>query len=248
MEEIYSWIAISLILSGTGTSFAFWKAMKARKRLVDSIGPEATIEIPEMGETDAKKYFSNVSLMMGILSFTAFTNTILVCILIFIFGIPTEVINNIVIGAVLAVGISSMFTNLGRTMIYDEAISGLNEFGEGSAENFGKHMVFLVLFEPSSIYGLLIAILGFVFSGLLNGSVADLTASQANMFLLGCALLGISASSNILSGRMFNRVDGPVNKSEELFSKKIRSLVIPHLINIIGLVTAIYLMIQAGFM
>ncbi|MFW6141251.1 MAG: hypothetical protein ACOC53_01675 [Candidatus Saliniplasma sp.] len=246
MEEIYSWIAISILLSGTGTSVAFWKAMKARKKLVDSIDPETTIELPEMGETDAKKYFSNVSLVMGTISFTAFVNTILICVLIFIFGIPNEVISRIAIGGILAVSVSSMFTNLGRSMIYDETISGL--YGEGSAENFGKHMIFLVLFEPSSMYGLLMAILGLIFSGMIEGPIVDLTMSQANLFLLGCVILGFSASSNILSGRMFNRVDGPVNQSEELFSKKIRSLVIPHLINIMGLVIAIYLMVQAGLM
>lgn len=245
MEEIYSWIMVSILLSGTGLWIAFSKALRVRKKLVESIPFDATIEIMDE-DIEAKGYFSNVSLVMGSISFPPFIYTILISVLILIFGIPNEVINRIAIGGLLAIGISSMFTNIGRSMIYDETILGMNEFGEGSAENFGKHMVFLVVFEVSSIYGQLLAILGLVFSGMLGRSIVDLTMSQANIFLFGCIFLGLSASSNILSGWLFNRTEGPVNKGEDLFNKKIRSLVIPHLINIFGLFIAIYLMVQSG--
>ncbi len=247
MEEIYSWIAISILLSGTGLWIAFSKAMRVRKKLIESIPFDAKIDIMDE-DIDAKRYFSNVSLVMGIISVPAFIYTILISILILIFGIPNEVINRIAIGGLLAVGISSMFTNLGRSMIYEETILGVNEFGEGSAENFGKHMVFLVVFEVSAIYGQLMAILGLVFSGIVEGPIDDLTMSQANMFLFGCVFLGLSASSTIISGWMFNRTEGPVNKGEELFSKKIRSLVIPHWINFAGLIGAVFLMVRSGLM
>ncbi len=249
MTEIYSWITVSLLLSGIGMILAFRKALRSRKKLLGSVPYDKKIET-QQGEVEAKSYYSNISIVMASLSMTSFLYTILISILILIFGIPNAVLHRIAIGSLFAVSISSFFTNAGRYLVYDEAILGMNEFGEGSSENFGKHMVFLVIFETTSIYGLLIAQLGLVLSGIMAETTQvngfELAMSDANMFLIAGIIVGVSGIANILSARSFNRVEGPVNKREDLFVEKLKALVIPHAINILGLVAAVVLMLQSG--
>ncbi len=244
MHEIYSWITVSLLLSGTGMLLALKKALSSRKKLIDAVPFDKSVETPQ-GEVEARRYYSNVSLVMSALALTSFIYTVLISILILIFGIPNDAVMRVAIGALLAVSISSFFTNLGRYLIYEETILGMNEFGEGSKENFGRHMVFLTIFETTAIYGLLIGELGMVLSGMLGGTIEGLTVAEANTFLTAGIVVGISGLATILSARSFNRIEGPINKEDGLFVKKLKALVIPHSINLIGLAIAIVLIYQS---
>ncbi|MFO8108915.1 MAG: hypothetical protein R6U17_00085 [Thermoplasmata archaeon] len=103
---------IAISISGFGTYIAFEKALKVRRNLLDSLPFDSNLDIIK-NEVGARKYFSNVSLVMGSITFI---DTPLIGILIYIFGIPNDVINKAAIGCLPAV--SSMFFNLGRSMIF----------------------------------------------------------------------------------------------------------------------------------
>lgn len=70
----------------------------------------------------------------------------------------------------------------------------------------------------------------------------------ADRYILGCIVLGLSASATLLSANMFKKVEGPVNKGEVIFQKKIINLVIPHTINLLGLTITVYLIAVSGMM
>lgn len=247
MQELYSWMMVALLLSGTGFFAAFREGMRRRKELVEKVPEDATIEI--MGEeVNARASLSAKALIMSIFSLNALFHTVLVIFFINQYYIEDPIAVKVAIGALLAVGLSSLFSNLGRYQLYEETILGMNEWNGGSVANFGKHIVFIAIMDPASVYGLLIAILGLLFSGMLGGNEILIDMYAAEKYLLGCIVLGLSASSTLLSANMFKKVEGPVNEREEIFQKKIINLVIPHTINILGLAVAIYLITVSGMM
>ncbi|MFO7992034.1 MAG: hypothetical protein R6U61_07065 [Thermoplasmata archaeon] len=247
MEELYSWMMVALLLSGAGFYAAFMEGMRRRKELVEKVPEDATIEIMDE-EVNARSSLSAKALIMSMMSFTPFLHTILLVVLIYVYHIEDPTASRVAVGALLAMGLSALFSNLGRYQLYEETILGMNEWNGGSTANFGKHVVFLSIMDPTSIYGLLVAVLGLLFSGMLGGNEVMIDMYAADRYILGCIVLGLSASATLLSANMFKKVEGPVNKGEVIFQKKIINLVIPHTINLLGLTITVYLIAVSGMM
>ncbi|MFO7792976.1 MAG: hypothetical protein R6W73_08380 [Candidatus Saliniplasma sp.] len=244
MEEIYLWMLVSIALGGAGFFIAFTKAMKERKRVLDSLPSETTESILE-GEETLREILSRFTLVYSMFPVPAFLYTILVSILVYTFGVQSDAQIRIAMGALIAVGLSSFFTNLGRSFIFEEAMNGVNERVDGSKKDFGKYIVFLNMFETLVIHGLLISILGLTLSGIMDGE-STLTMDAADMYFNGAVILGLSTSCSILMGWLFNKVEGPVNEDTQLFMKKLYYLFGAHLPALIGLSIAVYLMIDSG--
>ncbi|MFP4186168.1 MAG: hypothetical protein ACLFSM_08155 [Thermoplasmata archaeon] len=122
---------------------------------------------------------------------------------------------------------------------------GINEWGEGSMNDFGRYMVLLVLFEPLAIYTLLIFELGLVFSGML-GTDVSLSMGSADMYMYGALVLGLSCSTSLLMSWAFHRLEEPLNENVQLFKKKVMYMGFTHIPVVVGLMVAVVLMIQSG--
>ncbi len=175
----------------------------------------------------------------------AFIYTLLGAILVYLFGVQTDAQIRMVTGALITLGLTSFFTNVGRSSILEEVMNGLNGREDGSKNDFGKYMIFLVFFETLAIYGLLIFQLGLIFSGVMEGETG-VTMEVANNYSMGAVILGLSASCSLLMGRLFNRLEGPLKEDPQLFVKKCMYLGIGHIPALVGLVIAIFLMIEGG--
>ncbi len=244
MNEIYPWMLLSILLGGAGFLIAFSKAIKERKNVLDSLPSETTESILEGKET-LRDVLSRYAMVYSMLAVPAFMYTILVSMLVYIFGVQSDAQVRVAMGALIAVGLSSFFANLGRTFIFREAMSGLNEREKGSKNDFGKYMIFLTIFETLAIFGLLISVQGLTLAGL-TGLEVDLGMHAADMYFYGAVILGLSTSCSILMVWLFNKVEGPLNEDNQLFMKKLYYLFAGHLPALIGLIVAIYLMIEGG--
>lgn len=245
MQGIYPWMLVSIMLGAAGFFVAFSKAMRERKRLLSSL-PRDTAESILEGEETLHEKLSRYTLVYSMLCFPAFMYTLLGAMLIYVFGVQTDAHVRAAIGALMALGLSSFFTNLGRSFIFREAMDGLNEREEGSTGDFGKYIVSLTMFETLAIFGLLVFELSLIYSGVM-GTGTDLTMEGADMYLTGGIVFGLSTLCSLLMARLFNKLDGPLNGDEQLFMKKILYLFIGHIPAMLGLVVAIYLMMsQAG--
>ncbi|MFW6304874.1 MAG: hypothetical protein ACOC1V_03755 [Candidatus Saliniplasma sp.] len=244
MEEIYLWMLVSIALGGAGFLIAFTKALKERKRVLDSLPSETTESILEGKET-LREALSRFTLVYTMLPGPAFTYTILVSILVYTFGVQSDVQVRVIMGSLIAIGLSSFFANLGRSFIYGEAMSGLNENEGGSRIDFGRYIVILNIFETLAIFGLLISVLGLTLSGV-TGADASITMDAADMYFNGAVIFGLSTSCSILMGWLFNKLEGPLNEDMQLFAKKLQYLFAAHMPALIGLMIAVYLMIEGG--
>ncbi|MFW6047890.1 MAG: hypothetical protein ACOC87_01155 [Candidatus Natronoplasma sp.] len=244
MQEIYLWMLLSIALGGAGFFIAFSKAMKERKSILTSLPSETTESILEGKET-LREVLSRYTMVYSILTIPAFLYTILVPILVYIFGVHSDAQVRVAMGAFIAVGLSSFFTNLGRSFIFEEAMTGLNDNEGGSKNDFGRYNVLLVVFETLAIYGLLISVLGLNLAGI-TGLEVDLEMRAADMYFYGAVVMGLSTSCSILMGWLFNKVEGPVNEDIQLFIKKVTYLSAGHLPSLIGFIIAIYLIIEGG--
>jgi len=244
MNEIIPWMLLSIALGGAGFFIAFRKAMKERKSLLESLPSETTESILEGKET-LREILSRYTLVYSMLTVPAFMYTFLVSMLVYVFGVQSDEQVRVAMGALIVIGLSSFFANLGRSFIFREAMSGLNEREEGSKNDFGKYMIFLTIFETLAIFGLLISVQGLTLAGL-TGLEVDLEMHAADMYFYGAVILGMSTSCSILMGWLFNKVEGPLNEDNQLFVKNLYHLFAGHLPALIGLVVAIYLMIEGG--
>ncbi len=142
-------------------------------------------------------------------------------------------------------------------------IAGLSAIGQGIAasagigstakkpEMFGKNIVFSALPETQAIYGLLVAILLMVFSGI-AGSVPSVfrgsTALTLGLVAVGAGLsIGIAGLSAIGQGIAASAGIGSTAKKPEMFGKAIVFSVLPETQAIYGLLIAILLMVFTGF-
>ncbi len=244
MESIVQWMVISIGLGMIGTAVAMLTALRKRREIMSSLDPYDALSTEK---DKGQGTFTNISLIYSIYPITGTIYCILISLLIFVFGVQTDVQHRVAVGSLLAVGLSALFGNLGRSMFYREVMEGIDEKGEGSLEYFGKYMVFLVLPEPALIYGLQIAILGLIFSGINMGTTPEFGMDTANSFLLGSVILGLSASGTIAMGYMF-RITPPLFQDVSLFGKKMVKIAIPHFINILGLMVALLLMLNSGML
>jgi|GEM_PF-4803 len=152
------------------------------------------------------------------------------------------------IGAGLAVGIAGL-SGIGQGIAASGGISTVSE----DENMFGKGMVFSVLPETQAIYGLLIAILLLVFSGLLAGDLPELMMGDSGyavgLIAVGAGLaVGIAGLSGIGQGIAASSGIGCVAEKEELFGRGMVFSVLPETQAIYGLLVAILLMIFSGLL
>ncbi len=153
----------------------------------------------------------------------------------------------VAIGAGLAVGIAGL-SAIGQGIA---ASGGIGAYSEKD-EVFGKGIVFSVLPETQAIYGLLIAILLMVFSGLLgNPSGASRFAGPDGIRLgltaIGAGLaVGIAGLSGIGQGIAAGSGIGTTAEKPDMFGKGIVFSVLPETQAIYGLLIAILLMVFSG--
>lgn len=247
MQQLLIWSIISILLATVGSLVAFSRAFGKRKEIMSELPAYETFEEEEDEDDEFEGSFSGMSFVMSTLPITGIIYTALVFMLIMIFSPETKVQETVAIGAMLAVGLSCLFGNLGRSLFYDEAMDGLNDKEEGDLRFSGRYMVFLVLPETALIYGLQVSVLGLVFSGILGGTEATFGIGSAKSYLYGAVILGLSASATLGMGHMFDKTNS-LYKDEEYFGKKMMYTVMPHFINIVGLIAAIFLMVFSSMM
>ncbi|MFP4050616.1 MAG: PKD domain-containing protein [Thermoplasmata archaeon] len=152
------------------------------------------------------------------------------------------------IGAGLAVGVAGL-SGIGQGIAAGAGIGSVAE----KEDLFGKSMVFSVLPETQAIYGMLVAILLMVFSGLLGGSAKDMMAGMSGYSLgligIGAGLaVGVAGLSGIGQGIAAASGIGSVAEKEEIFGRGMVFSVLPETQAIYGMLIAILLMIFSGLL
>ncbi|MFW6141074.1 MAG: V-type ATP synthase subunit K [Candidatus Saliniplasma sp.] len=144
------------------------------------------------------------------------------------------------VGAGLAVGIAGL-SGIGQGIA---AASGIATVSEDESM-FGKGMVFSVLPETQAIYGLLIAILLMVFSGIL-GTVAEPTTTLQGIASVGAGIaIGIAGVSGVGQGITSGSAIAAVSKREDTFGKGMIFSVMSETFAIFGLLIAIFIILFA---
>ncbi|MFO8109741.1 MAG: V-type ATP synthase subunit K [Thermoplasmata archaeon] len=146
------------------------------------------------------------------------------------------------VGAGLAVGIAGL-SSIGQGIA---AASGVTTIAEDEGM-FGKSMVFSVLPETQAIYGLLIAILLMVFSGMLAGD-ANMSGGMGIAAVGAGLAIGIAGLSGMGQGITSGSAIAAVTKREEVFGKGMIFSVMPETFAIFGLLIAIFIIVFFGFM
>ncbi len=239
MEELYPWFGICIGLAAAGCLWAVITGFKERRDVLTSLDMEY-----EVSEDDDLPGFPMQSLVYITIAVPALTYSLLLTTLIWKFSPLTDLQITAAKGALLCLGLSAFFCNLGRSLMYREAMEGIGR-SEHKKQLFGKYMVFLVLPETVVIHGLLIAVLGLVGSGALEGTVAPSPAA-VDAYFQACVILGISAAATMFIGTSFRRAP-PLIDSPEKFPQKISRTAVPIAVNILGLAVAIWLMVFSGF-
>ncbi|MDY6931037.1 MAG: V-type ATP synthase subunit K [Halobacteriota archaeon] len=155
-------------------------------------------------------------------------------------------------------GIPAGLTALGCGLAI--GIAGLSAIGQGIAagsgigattekpEMFGRGMVYSVLPETQAIYGLLVAILLMVGTGILGGDARALPDS-VGIVSIGCGLaIGIAGLSAIGQGMAAGSGIGATASKPEMFGRGMVFSVLPETQAIYGLLVAILLMIGVGIL
>ncbi len=146
------------------------------------------------------------------------------------------------IGAGLAVGIAGMGAGIGVGIA---GAAGAGVVAE-KPEKFGTAIVFQALPQTQAIYGLLIAILILLGTGLLGGEARNVPVS-AGLVAIGCGLaVGIAGLSAIGQGIAASAGVGAASEKPEMFGKGIVFSVLPETQAIYGLLVAILLMAFSG--
>ncbi|MFO8110462.1 MAG: hypothetical protein R6U17_08110 [Thermoplasmata archaeon] len=239
MEELYPWIGACVGLVALGCVWAVMTGLKERRDVLNSLDMDYGIS-----EDDDLPGFPLQSLVYVTVAVPALIYSLLLTTLIWIFSPLTDIQVTVAKGALLCLGLSALFGNLGRSLMYREATEGIGR-SEHKKQLFGKYMVFLVLPETVVIHGLLISILGLVGSGALDGNFAP-SPVAIDAYFQACVILGISAAAAIFVGTSFRRAPSLI-ESPEKFPQKIISTAVPMVINILGLAVAIWLMVDSGF-
>ncbi|MFO7992395.1 MAG: V-type ATP synthase subunit K [Thermoplasmata archaeon] len=148
----------------------------------------------------------------------------------------------VAIGAGLAVGIAGL-SAIGQGIAASSGIATVAE----REDMFGKGMVFSVLPETQAIYGLLVAILLMVFSGMFAGKAS--TTVSMGIAALGAGLaIGIAGLSGIGQGITSGSAIAAVSRREETFGKGMIFSVMSETFAIFGLLIAIFIIVFLGFM
>ncbi len=146
------------------------------------------------------------------------------------------------LGAGLAVGIAGMGAGIGVGIA---GAAGAGVVAE-KPEKFGVAILFQALPQTQAIYGLLIAILILLGTGLLGGGTGFVPVS-AGLVAIGCGLaVGIAGLSAIGQGIAAAAGVGAASEKPEVFGKGIVFSVLPETQAIYGLLVAILLMNFSG--
>ena len=146
------------------------------------------------------------------------------------------------IGAGLAVGIAGMGAGIG---IGIAGAAGAGAIAE-QPEKFGKSLVFTALPQTQAIYGLLIAILLFLFTGIIGGEPVSLSVG---LVAVGIGLsVGIAGLSAIGQGVAAAGGIATYSEKEELFGKGVVFSVLPETQAIYGLLIGILLLLFTGML
>ncbi len=153
----------------------------------------------------------------------------------------------VAVGAGLAVGIAGL-SAIGQGVAAAGAIGAYSE----KDEVFGKGIVFSALPETQAIYGLLVAIMLMVFSGLLGDPNAMMKFSGVDGVRMGLTAIGaglavgIAGLSAIGQGIAAGSGIGTTAQKPEMFGKSIVFSALPETQAIYGLLIAILLMVFSG--
>ncbi len=183
----------------------------------------------------------------------------------------TQAIYGLLIGILLLVGAGLLGGETGKTISLSVGLAalgvgiavgfaGFSGIGQGIAASagvgatsekpdmFGKGMVFSVLPETQAIYGLLIAILLMVGTGLLGG-VSELLELTAGLAAVGAGIaVGFAGFSGIGQGIAASAGVGATSEKTDMFGKGMVFSVLPETQAIYGLLIAILLMVGTGLL
>ncbi|MFW6375770.1 MAG: V-type ATP synthase subunit K [Thermoplasmatota archaeon] len=148
------------------------------------------------------------------------------------------------VGAGLSVGVAGL-SGIGQGVA---AASGIATVAEDEGM-FGRGMVFSVLPETQAIYGMLIAILLMVFSGMLSGTYPAGSGVGMGIAAVGAGLaIGIAGVSGVGQGITSGSAIAAVSKREDTFGKGMIFSVMSETFAIFGLLIAIFIIVFLGFM
>lgn len=146
------------------------------------------------------------------------------------------------LGAGLAVGIAGMGAGIG---IGIAGAAGAGAIAE-QPEKFGKSLVFTALPQTQAIYGLLIAILLFLFTGIIGGEPVSLSVG---LVAVGIGLaVGIAGLSAVGQGIAAAGGIATYSEREDLFGKGVVFSVLPETQAIYGLLIGILLLLFTGML
>ncbi len=149
------------------------------------------------------------------------------------------------IGAGLAVGIAGMGAGIGVGIT---GATGAGTVAE-KPKMFGKSIVFQALPQTQAIYGLLIAILILMSTGLLTGSGSDDVPISIGLVAIGCGLaVGLAGLSAIGQGIAAGSGISATADNPKMFGRGIVFSVLPETQAIYGLLVAILLMHFTGLL
>ncbi|UCE37199.1 MAG: PKD domain-containing protein [Thermoplasmata archaeon] len=148
------------------------------------------------------------------------------------------------IGAGLAIGIAGMGAGIGVGIT---GATGAGTVAE-KPEMFGKSLVFQALPQTQAIYGLLIAIMILMYSGLLGGTGGDIPIT-IGLVAIGCGLaVGLAGLSAIGQGIAAGSGISATANDPKMLGKGIVFSVLPETQAIYGLLVAILLMNFSGLL
>jgi V/A-type H+-transporting ATPase subunit K len=152
----------------------------------------------------------------------------------------------LMVGAAIAVGASGIGSTIGITMAGRASEKASTEKGK----SFGTNLVFTVLAETPTIYGLLIALILILNADKISGLVAarTLTEDQVLWASLGAgAVVGITGFFSALGiGYAASAAVAAMTKKEGIFGKSLVFVILPETIVIYGLLIAILISRSLG--
>ncbi len=148
------------------------------------------------------------------------------------------------VGAGVAVGVAGL-SAIGQGIASGASVGVVSE----NEEMFGKSMVFSVLPETQAIYGMLIAILILLATGILGGAALNKLPLSFGYIALGAGVaVGVAGLSAIGQGIASGASVGVVSENEEMFGKGMVFSVLPETQALYGFIIAILLLAGTGLL
>jgi V/A-type H+-transporting ATPase subunit K len=147
------------------------------------------------------------------------------------------------LGAGIAVGVAGL-SAIGQGVVASAAVGAVAE-----KENMlGKGMVFSVLPETQAIYGMLIAILMLLGSGILGGGGISVPTTIGLAGVGAGIAVGVAGLSAIGQGIAAGAAVGAVSERDEMFGKSMVFSVLPETQALYGFIIAILLLAATGLL